>query len=31
MMPAMAAPALLMITPLITAGRMIRRSWHNPE
>jgi len=30
-MPAMAAPALLMIAPLITAGRMIPGSWPDPE
>src|SRR5215475_11048003 len=31
MMPAMAAPALLLITPLIAAGRMIPGSRHSPE
>jgi hypothetical protein len=31
MMPAMAAPALLMIAPLIIAGRMIPGSRHDPE
>jgi hypothetical protein len=31
MMPAMAAPALLMIAPLIIAGRLIPGSRHDPE
>jgi hypothetical protein len=31
MMPAMAAPALPMIAPLIVAGRMISGARHNPE
>jgi hypothetical protein len=30
-MPAMAVPALLMITSLIVAGQMIPGSRHNPE
>ena len=31
MMPAIAAPALLMIAPLIIAGRMIVGARHDPE
>jgi hypothetical protein len=31
MMPAMAAPALPMIAPLIIAGRMISGARHNPK